>query len=133
MKQSDSTPSIRLCPACLRKIYWSEGFEDKLRSGEWIEQVKNKTLESKDTFVPFRDYTGKLIVETQEVTWKDAQTGDERARLHRYIASDGSVGACGHADPKRIRLPGGRKYNLTQKRDDGTFGPCDECNSTEHK
>ena len=127
-----SKPSIRLCPACMRKIYWQEDFEGRIASGEWVEHLKAKTPESKAAFVAFTDYSGKRIIETQELTWRDANTGQEHARLHRYKADDGTIGACGHADPKRIRLPGERKFNQTRLQDDGTYEACQECGSKEH-
>jgi hypothetical protein len=111
------------------EIYWAEDFEGKIARGEWKEEIKRKSVESRQGFIPFRDYKGKLIIESQEVTWKDCATGEERARLHRYITDDGSIGGSGHADPKRIRLSDGASFNLTRPT---IQEPCSVCGRIGH-
>ena len=49
--------------------------------------------------------------ESQEVTYVDANTGDELVRAHRYVLPDGSMGASGKPDPKRI-WKDGKLYRL---------------------
>jgi hypothetical protein len=95
------------------EIYWKERMPHKVAHGEWRENIKQKSTED-STFKPFRDYSGNWIVETQEITFIEVATNEERARLHRYITDKGTTGGSGHPDPKRIRLADGQKYNLTR-------------------
>src|SRR3954454_183227 len=99
-------PSIRLCPEHLCEIFWTEQLLSRIESGEWIEEIGDKSSDER-TFQPFTDYNGNWIVETQEVYWKEKLTGNERARLHRYITDKGTVGGSGYPDPKRIKLDDG--------------------------
>ena len=82
--------------------------------GIWREEVRYKSGDD-STFEPFRDFNGNWIVETQQLVLIENATNEERARLHRYIPDQGTLGGSGDPDPKRIRLADGRKYNLTKK------------------
>jgi len=44
--------------------------------------------------------------ESQQVSYRDSATGEELARAHRYVRPDGSLGASGMPDPKRVFLKG---------------------------
>lgn len=44
-----------------------------------------------------------------------APDGKEVARVHQYLRPDGTIGASGRPDPKRL-LEGGILYRLTKKR-----------------
>jgi hypothetical protein len=95
------------------EVYWKEGMPLHIQDGTWRQEEKDKSGND-STFRPFRDYFGNWIIETQEITFIDVATNEERARLHRYITDKGTVGGSGDPDPKRIRLANGEKYNLTR-------------------
>lgn len=48
--------------------------------------------------------------ETQMVSYFD-KNGEEAARAHRFVLPDGSIGASGKPDPKRL-LKDGKLYRL---------------------
>ncbi|HVB80510.1 MAG TPA: hypothetical protein VNE82_11275 [Candidatus Binataceae bacterium] len=43
---------------------------------------------------------------SQEVSYIDPDTNEEVARAHRYLRPDGTIGASGRPDPKRVRYNG---------------------------
>jgi len=43
---------------------------------------------------------------SQEVYYLDRRTNVEVARVHQYVLSDGSIGASGRPDPKRLHING---------------------------
>ena len=100
----------------------------KIQDGLWREEVKDKSKDE-STFEPFEDYLGNWIVETQEVAFIENTTNEERARFHRYITAEGTIGGSGDPDPKRIRLADGRKYNLTRP---SKNQPCARCGQIGH-
>lgn len=89
--------------------------------------VRARDDPTRSTFTPFLDYSGNWIVETQQLSWIDAATNQERVRLHRYITSSGKLGGSGDPDPKRIDLGPGKKYALTRKNE-----PCAKCGQIGH-
>ncbi|MDO8434967.1 MAG: hypothetical protein Q7S58_21420 [Candidatus Binatus sp.] len=42
--------------------------------------------------------------ESQQVSYRDPATGKELARAHRYVRPDGTLGASGKPDPKRVSV-----------------------------
>ena len=110
------------------EVYWAEGMPKKIADGVWRQEKKDKSGDD-STFKPFTDYYGNWIVETQEITFIEVATNEERARLHRYITDQGTVGGSGDPDPKRIRLADGRKYNLTRPTRNE---PCGKCGQIGH-
>jgi len=122
---ADSTPSIRLCPEHICEIFWDEALIDKIDSGEWVESIRRSSTGGEGkAFQPFSDYNGNWIVETQEVIWIEVTTGDERARLHRLITDQNTIGGSGYPDPKRINLGTGRKYALTRTKINEACSKC---------
>ena len=112
------------------EIFWVEAFIDKIDSGEWEERVRRSSSGGAGKeFKPFTDYAGNWVVETQEVSWVEVATDEERARLQRYITDKGAIGGSGYPDPKRIRLGPGRAYNLTRPNDNE---PCAKCGRIGH-
>jgi hypothetical protein len=124
-----SAPIIRLCPEHLCELFRQEGLQAKIETNAWREEIRRRRREgSETTFQEFTDYNGNRIVETQELTWIDNATDEERARLHRYITREGKIGASGLPDPKRIHLENGakslrrnRRYHV--RRNETTTGP----------
>ena len=55
---------------------------------------------------------------SQEVSYRDADN-TEVARVHQYLRPDGTIGASGLPDPKRV-LVDGVLYRLTKKKDRAT-------------
>jgi len=97
----------------------------------WREEVRRRSRQGTETtFKEFTDYKGNRIVETQELSWIDNTTDEERARLHRYITSDGKIGGSGLPDPKRIHLENGNKYHLTRPL---RQEPCAKCGRIGHE
>jgi hypothetical protein len=86
-----SAPIIRLCPEHLCELFRQEGLQAKIETNAWREEIRRRRREgSETTFQEFTDYNGNRIVETQELTWIDKATDEERARLHRYITREKS-------------------------------------------
>ena len=54
-----------------------------------------------------------ICTRSQMISYRDP-AGNELARAHRYLRNDGSVGASGHPDPKRV-YEGGILYRLEKK------------------
>jgi hypothetical protein len=94
-----------LCPYHLCEVFWQERL---------LEVIRAKSGAGVATFRPFTDYNGNIIVETQELSWIEAGTNEERSRLHRYKTNEGSIGGSGYPDPKRIKLADGRSFALTR-------------------
>ena len=127
---SDSAPSIRLCPEHLCELFWRQEMMAKVESGEWRQEIRPKGNPEAGTFRPFRDYSGNWIVKTQELSWIDNATNQERARLHRYITETGTIGGSGYPDPKRLKLDNGQKYRLTRPSEQE---PCAKCGRVGHE
>jgi hypothetical protein len=103
-------------------VFWQECLPGKISSGEWIEKIMVVRPSSMPT-----DHHGNAIKESHELSWIELKTNNEKARLHRFVTSDGRIGASGHPDPKRIKLCGPRKYALT-----GKGVACQKCGQVGH-
>lgn len=55
-----------------------------------------------------------LCTRSQMISYRDPD-GNEVARVHQYLRTDGTLGASGRPDPKRL-LDGGILYRLVKKR-----------------
>jgi len=112
-------------------VFRKESLPAKIEQKFWREEVRRSSREGAEkTFKQFPDYNGNLIVETQELSWIDNATNEERARLHRYITVEGKIGGSGQPDPKRIHFEDGRKYHLTRL---SIKEPCSKCGRTDHE
>src|SRR5580693_9319720 len=110
-----SSPIIRLCPEHLCEVFRQEGLQAKIETNSWRGEIRRRSREGAEAaYKEFTDYSANRIVETQELSWIDNATDEERARLHRYITSDGHIGGSGLPNPKRIHLENGAKYHLTR-------------------
>jgi hypothetical protein len=77
---------------------------EKLRQGEYralVQETRHPALTLANE--PF-------CTESQIVSYVDRQ-GNEVARVHQYLRTDGTIGASGKPDPKRL-LEGGILYRL---------------------
>lgn len=57
---------------------------------------------------------------SQMISYRDS-SGNEVARVHQYLRADGTLGASGRPDPKRL-LVKGTLYRLTKKKNTSTPG-----------
>lgn len=51
---------------------------------------------------------------SQMISYRDPVNNTEMARVHQYLRTDGTIGASGRPDPKRL-YEGGILYRLTKK------------------
>lgn len=88
-------------------MFNEEGLWEKTKSGEF----QAVTLEHRHPSLtaanePFCTYS-------QMISYRDS-VGNEIARVHQYLRPDGSIGASGKPDPKRVFL-NGTLYRLAKK------------------
>lgn len=103
-----SAPPIKRVPPSEMQRMFNEGaFWDKAKSGEL-------------TPVPLEDRHPALTAanepfctRSQMVSYRDA-SNSEIARVHQYVRTDGTLGASGKPDPKRL-LQDGVLYRLEKK------------------
>lgn len=91
----------------MQKMFNEGGYWDKTKTGE----LTAVTLEHRHPSLtaanePFCTYS-------QMVSYRDA-SNNEIARVHQYLRQDGTIGASGKPDPKRL-LVGGTLYKLQKK------------------
>lgn len=91
----------------LRKIFNAEQFEERVATGEIELVVIHRGIPAADKGEP-------LGTESQAVSFRE-KDGNELARGHRYLRPDGTLGASGKIDPKRV-LKDGYLYRLAKKR-----------------
>jgi|SRR5271157_868914 len=104
-------PIIRVDEWEMRKMFNDGGFREKVRSGELRAWVRRDTHPSRtETAEPF-------CTRPQEVSYLDDRD-NEVARVHQYVRPDGTIGASGLPDPKRL-LVGGVLYRLQKKKPAG--------------
>jgi hypothetical protein len=91
----------------MQKMFNDGNFWEKAKSGEL-------------TMVPLEDRHPALTAanepyctHSQMVSYRDA-SGNEVARVHQYLRPDGTIGASGKPDPKRLSADG-TLYRLVKK------------------
>lgn len=87
-------PMRRVTPEQLRKMFNEGNYYHRSRRGEFVRHV----LES-DHAPPLADEPFCTL--SQIIAYWDRQ-GKEIARVHRYIRPDGTMGASGLEEPKRL-------------------------------
>jgi len=87
--------------------YWERVQSGELRTEEW--DSRHPSLHNADE--PY-------CTRSQMLSYFD-QDSNEVARVHQYLRPDGTIGASGRPDPKRL-LDGGVLYRLTKTRDRST-------------
>lgn len=105
----------RIEPTEMQKMFNEGGLWGKTKSGE----LSTVTLEHRHPALtvanePFCTYS-------QMISYRDA-SGNEVARVHQYLRPDGTIGASGKPDPKRVFIDG-TLYRLKKKpKDTGETG-----------
>ncbi len=84
--------------------YWERVVSGELRTEEWDSRHPALTLANEP-------YCTRSLM----LAYFD-QDGNEVARVHQYLRPDGTIGASGRPDPKRL-LDGGILYRLVKARD----------------
>src|SRR5271168_3101803 len=93
-----STP-VRINEWKMRWLFKRHRFLEKVKSGELTEQTTRDTHPTRTVAAePF-------CTRTQEVSYLDS-TRNEVARVHQYLRRDGTIGATGRPDPKRLVIRG---------------------------
>jgi hypothetical protein len=91
----------------MRRIFNGSGYFEMTRKGEIEAKVtRDKHPPWIAAWVPFCTYS-------QEVSYR-RKDGCEVARVHQYLRPDGTLGASGLPDPKRL-LMGDVKYRLLSR------------------
>ncbi|SRR6266849_3294681 len=98
----------------MQKMFNEGGYWDKTKTGE----LTTVTLEHRHPSLtaanePFWTYS-------QMISYRDA-SNNEVARVHQYLREDGTIGASGKPDPKRLCV-GGTLYRLLKKPKDSVTG-----------
>lgn len=83
--------------AQIRRIFNQRNYYQKVLSGEWKEELLwERHLKRR------RPYPDPICTRSQEIAYK---AGDKyKAIVHQYMRPDGSIGASGLPDPKRLFL-----------------------------
>ncbi len=104
----------RIQPTEMQKMFNEGEFWEKTKSGE----LSTVPLENRHPALtaakePFCTYS-------QMISYRDA-SNNEVARVHQYLRQDGTIGASGKPDPKRLYV-GGTLYRLQKKPKDSVTG-----------
>jgi hypothetical protein len=91
----------------MQKMFNERGFWEKTKSGE----LSAVTLE--DRHPALTAANEPFCTLSQMISYRDA-SGNEVARVHQYLRPDGTIGASGKPDPKRV-LVGDTLYRLVKK------------------
>lgn len=89
----------------MRAIFNHDGYWERLKSGELSAVV----LEERHPTFP--DANEPFCTWSRSISYRERQTDQEVARVHQYDRPDGTIGASGLPDPKRI-LKDGILYRL---------------------
>jgi hypothetical protein len=91
-------------------------YAEKLQAGALIE--KRKRIGTPDPSVGLPE--GSI---SEDIYYLDSKTKEELVRFHQYTLPDGSIGASGRRDPKRIKI-GSVWYRRKQGEDESLRDPC---------
>ena len=104
----------RISATEMQKMFNEGGYWDKAKSGEFT----SVTLEHRHPALTAANEP--FCTHSQMVSYRDA-LGNEAARVHQYLRQDGTIGASGKPDPKRLYM-GGTLYRLLKKPKDSVTG-----------
>jgi len=96
-----SPPPTRVSQSEIRKLF-NEHYLDGINSGRIHMKVMRGAGRHPSPPLAFEPY----CTESQEIYYFDSETNQEIARAHRYLRPDGTLGASGLPDPKRVFLNG---------------------------
>jgi hypothetical protein len=94
----------------MQKMFNEGGYWDKAKSGEFT------TVTIDDRHPSLTAANEPFCTFSQMVSYRDA-SGNEVARVHQYLRQDGTIGASGKPDPKRL-FSSGELYRLHKKQKD---------------
>ena len=98
----------------MRRIFNEGRYWEKAKAGLLKEYMRRDNHPSRtEANEPF-------CTRTQQVSYLD-ENNMEVARVHQYLRPDGTIGASGLPDPKRL-LVGGILYRLEKKKQTATLG-----------
>lgn len=97
----------RISPTEMQKMFNEEGYWGKTKSGEF----STVTLEHRHPALTAANEP--YCTHSQMISYRDTDN-NEVARVHQYLRTDGTLGASGKPDPKRVSV-GGILYRLAKK------------------
>jgi hypothetical protein len=97
----------RIPPSEMQKMFNEGGYWDKAKSGE----LTPVPLEERHPALTAANEP--LCTISQMLSYRDA-SNREVARVHQYLHADGTIGASGRPDPKRL-FHNGELYRLEKK------------------
>ncbi len=83
----------------MRKIFNEERIWERAKSGEF------SAITMKDRHPSLTAANEPYCTRSQIVSYRDS-SGNEVAKIHQYLRRDGTIGASGKPDPKRLFLNG---------------------------
>jgi hypothetical protein len=92
---------VRVTQEELRRLF-NERYLDKISTGAIASKVMRGGGRHPSPILANEPY----CTESQEVSYIDPITNEEVARAHRYLRPDGTIGASGRPDPKRVFYDG---------------------------
>jgi hypothetical protein len=101
-------PTVRITVKEIQEKFNKGKYWERMRSGEFTSVVLEEGRPQAK--VVEQEPIGTV---SQMVSYRDANN-DEVARVHQYVRPDGSIGASGLPDPKRL-LEGGVLYLCAKK------------------
>lgn len=101
-------PIVRITVAELRSMFNKENFVGRVRTGEIREVVTHSGEPSPEIGLP-------IGTKSQMISYLDA-SGFELARAHRFLLPDGTIGASGKPDPKRM-FKDGKLFRIQKSSD----------------
>jgi hypothetical protein len=97
----------RIEPTEMQRIFNEGGYWDKTKSGEF------STVVLEDRHPTLSAASEPFCTRSQMVSYRDP-AGNEAARVHQYLRMNGTIGASGKPDPKRLYFKG-ELYRLIKK------------------
>jgi hypothetical protein len=92
-------PTRLISPRNLREIFEKGNYLGRLAAGRLIPRIeKDRHPSSPKAAVPF-------CTRSQSIAYLD-ENGDEVAKVHQYLLPNGTLGASGLPDPKRLLFEG---------------------------
>jgi hypothetical protein len=104
-------PIVRVEATQLQKLFNDGQYWEQAQSGKLIMHV----LEDRHPSLTLANEP--FCTRSQMVSYRDGT--DEIARVHQYLRTDGTIGASGKPDPKRL-YTGGKLYRLIKKPKDSS-------------
>ncbi len=82
----------------IRQHFNNGQYYEKVQSGELVTRIKDRSH-------PERLPPGEPICTWSQIIVYYTKTGEPVAYVHQYLRPDGTIGASGRPDPKRLFLP----------------------------